>query len=202
MKKAYLKLKTLFTGKPHFQVKIEHPIKEAFISGGVQYYMFDDVFNIPMNRSYEAQTFYTELQMRVDREYLEKHVVTMDAILSDKHGINVGDIGILNAQLKERMDFIVDSDLLYKLASVMYFDTNENPYQYDFAYGSKKIAKWKNEREVSDFFLNTPIKDFIPFIHILENDLESYLRVTEQVKNQHQKTISNQLSKRKKKIGS
>ena len=196
------KLRSRLTGKAFFNVDIEHPIKEAFISGGVQYYMFDDIFNAPFNRAMEAQTFYTELQMRVSRDYLLLHTQAVDAILSDSKGINIGDIATMNSQLKERMEFIVDADLLYKLASVMYFDDSENPYRYDFAYGSKKIAKWKKDKEVKDFFLNTPIRDFIPFLDTLEKDLDTYLRTTELIKQQHLQIVSKQLSKRGKKIGS
>lgn len=191
------------TGKPFFNVDAEHPIIEAFVSGGVQYYRFEDIFSAPFNRSFEAQTFYTELQMRVDKEYLTSYVQTMQAILSNDNnqGINISDIAIVTNQLAERMNFIVDSDLLLKLASVMYFDASENPYRYDFAYGARKMARWKANEDVADFFLRTPIKDFLPFIESLEKDLASYLRVTEQIKKVHQKTISNQLSKRGKTIG-
>jgi len=201
LKRLIKRIKSKATGKPFFNVDIEHPIKEAFISGGVQYYMFDDIFNAPFNRSFEAQTFYTELQMKVDKEYLSQYVDTMQLILSDQKGINVSDIAIMTNQLKERTEFIVDADLLYKLASVLYFDENESPYRYDFAYGSKKIAKWKKERDIEDFFLNTPIRDFIPFLDILSKDLSTYLRVTENIKKEHQKTLLGQQSKRGGKIG-
>lgn len=192
----------MFTGKPFFNVDIEHPITEAFVSGGVQYYMFEDIFNAPFQRSFEAQTFYTEMQMRVDKKYLELHVEAMGVALNSNEGIRITDIVALTNQLKERMEFIVDADLIYKLASVMYFDASENPYKYDFAHGFKKIAKWKNENEVEDFFLNTPIKNFIPFLDILDKDLASYLRVTEKIKTNHESTISEILSKGKRNGGS
>ena len=201
VKKIFRRLRTLITGKPFFNVDIEHPIKEAFVSGGVQYYMFEDIFNAPFNRAFEAQTFYNELQMRVDKDFLEGYVNAMKEILSDPKGINVSDIAIMTNQLSERMEFIVDADLLYKLASVMYFDASENPYRYDFKHGAEKIAKWKRDQEVEDFFLNTPIRDFLPFIDTLEKDLASYLRVTEKIKKQHQKTTFAQLSKRGKSVG-
>ena len=195
--------RAFITGKPFFNVDIEHPIIEAFVSGGVQYYRFEDIFSAPFNRSFEAQTFYTELQMRVDKEYLQSYVATMQSILSNDNnqGINISDVAIITNQLAERMNFIVDSDLLLKLASVMYFDASENPYRYDFAYGSKKMAKWKANEDIADFFLRTPIKDFLPFIESLENDLSSYLRVTEAIKSEHKKTISKISSKQKRMNG-
>lgn len=200
MKNLIRKIRSRLTGKPFFNIDIEHPIKEAFISGGIQYYMFEDIFNAPFNRAFEAQTFYNELQMRVDKEYLQDHVMGMKEILGNKNGINVGNIAILTQQLAERMDFIVDADLLYKLASVMYFDDNESPFKYDFGYGVKKMARWKKDRDIEDFFLNTPIKDFIPFSDILEKDLSAYLRVTEAIKTQHEKNLSSMLSKGKKTV--
>lgn len=201
MKQLLRKIRSRLTGKPFFNVDIEHPIKEAFISGGVQYYQFEDIFNAPFNRSFEAQTFYNELQMRVSKEYLGLYLQTMKAILGDPKGINVSEIAILTNQLAERTEFIIDSDILYKLASVMYFDDTENPYRYDFTYGIKKINKWKRDRDIEDFFLNTPLRDFIPFLDTLEKDLATYLRVTDQLKSQQLKTISAILSKRGKNPG-
>ena len=54
MIKIIRRIRTLVTGKPFFNVDIEHPIVEAFVSGGVQYYMFEDIFNAPFQRSFEA----------------------------------------------------------------------------------------------------------------------------------------------------
>ena len=87
----FRKVRSAIVGKPFFNVDNEHPIIPAFISGGVQYYRFDDIFNAPFNRSFEAQTFYTEMQMRVDREYLKQHVEAMKSIMADNNGINISD---------------------------------------------------------------------------------------------------------------
>jgi len=199
--RLFRRLRSKITGKPFFNVEIEHPIKEAFISAGVQYYMFEDIFNAPFNRAYECQTFYNELQMKVDKNYLDSYIKVMGEILSDPKGINISDIAIMTNQLAERSQFITDKDLLYKLASVMYFDESESPYKYDFTYGLKKVAKWKANDDVAAFFLNTPIKDFLPFTDLLERDLEGYLRTTELIKEQHQKTLLGQLSKRDASLG-
>jgi cell shape-determining protein MreC len=58
----------------------------------------------------------------------------------------------LNNQLSERLEFIYDTDLVYKLASVVYFDEKENPEDYDWTYNQKKIDKWKKDKSINDFF--------------------------------------------------
>lgn len=190
MRKLLRKLKNWYYGKPEFLVNPQAPIVEAFTSGGTMYYMFEDIFSMPCQRALEANTFYEEMKSRLSKEYLTDYLEAMTAVLSDPKGINVSKIVLLTNTLKERTEFIIDSDIVFKLASVMYFDKNENPYQYDMKYNHKKMLDWKQNEDVADFFLRTPIKDFLPFTDISKEDLDNYLKIAEKVKSHHQKIVS------------
>ena len=195
IKNTIAKFKSRF-GRPTFLVNPTSPISEAFVSGGVMYYQFEDIFTMPCQRSFEATTYYEEMKSRISKEYLTEYLEAMTKVLSDPKGINVSKVAILTNHLKERSELIVDSDIVYKLASVMYFDKNENPYAYDMKYNHIKIKKWKEEQDVESFFLQTPIRNFLPFTDILESDLSNYLKVASQVSQEHWSYLSSILSEK------
>jgi len=91
----------------------------------------------------------------------------------------------LNNQLSERLEFIYDTDLVYKLASVVYFDEKENPEDYDWTYNQKKIDKWKKDKSINDFFLTMPIADLVPFLKDFNMNFDSYSQVQMEQTTQH-----------------
>ena len=176
---------------------VEYQTRYAFTVGGVDYYEMDDLINQPFERGVTCLTFYAEFNQRVDRDYLLKHAEATDKALATIPGQAVGltDAVILNRNLKDRLKWIIDGDLAYKLASVVFFDKNENPTVYDPAYNQKKIDFWKKNASVKEFFFSVPMLRLIPFLSGYEENLETYLRVTEQIKAQHLQFISQVLSK-------
>lgn len=197
IKTLIAKFKNLITGKPQFLIEPIAPIKEAFISGGITYYQFEDIFSLPCQRAFEAKTFYEELNSGISAEYLKQHIEAMDVLLNDNNGINITKIITLIARLKERQEFVIDADIVFKLASVVYFDKNESPYQYDMKYNHTKIKNWKeNNEDIADFFLSTPIRNLIPFTNTSANDLRDYLKTVELLKKRQKNEVLSILSKK------
>lgn len=193
-------LKSFFTKKPYFQIQYpEYRIIPAFISGGIQYYQFEDSNALLCGRAFAATNAYKELSMSCTREFLIAHTEAMETVLRSK-SIDIYKLNQLNTQLKERLEMIVDTDTPYKLASVLYFDATESPYSYDYNYANKKIARWRKEN-VSDFFLRQPVSNLIPSSLLSEETLENYLKIAEQINQEHLQTIltitSGSLSKEK-----
>ncbi|MDR1594642.1 MAG: hypothetical protein LBS43_09215 [Prevotellaceae bacterium] len=158
-----------------------HIIDYAFTVAGVDYYRHDDIFNLPFERGFMALAAYEECRMGVNREYLDAHTTKVRELLTAPK-VNIFEIHKLNEQLKERMLFVADADLLYKLASVVFFDKNENPSLYEIDYNKKKIEFWKRHKGVADFFLQKPLKELIPFLSISETDLRASLEVSEKIR--------------------
>lgn len=173
--------------EPKFNLRTEHKVKLAFELDGIKYFEFDDANNIPCGRSFSALSFYEELSMRCTREFLIAHCKATQDIINSKK-IDLYQIAKLNMQLQERLDLIVEPEILYKLASVVYFDESENPYSYDFKYGQEKIIKWKKNK-LEDFFLSLPIKKLIPHLSLSDEDLVSSLKITELMNKEHLKSI-------------
>ncbi len=185
-KRVYLSLKQAIFKDDVFK-KSEYVIKYAFTSGGVKYYQFDDVFNIPYRRGLEAIHAYDELAMKCDRDYLERHQKLVHDILNgDKITMNEWNLlNQINDQLKQRLEWVVVPDHIYRLASVVFFDASENPANYEISYAKSKIEHWKKSDDIDDFFLRKPIVELLPFLRDLEGNLAAYFRAVEKVNHHH-----------------
>lgn len=179
----------------------KYVIVEAFTMAGTKYFMFDDVFNIPYERGLKALVYYEEFRMRVNKEYLKLHIEAMDKILSDPSKIDIGLIAKLNNQLKERLELIIEPELLYKLASVVFFDKNEKPEAYDFNYAKKKIEFWKKNMSTQSFFLETPLATLIPFLKLSGTNIDTYSTIVDKINDIHLGSLSNILSRNRKTNG-
>lgn len=162
--------KTLFSRKPIWQGNKDFTIVPAFACGGVQYYEIPGVFNMPYSRALAAKDVLMEVDSRVTREYLELHTKKVKSILSDPKSINILELSRLYNELDQRMKWIISPEALYKLAAVVYFDANEDPKTFNWDYAHKKIELWKKSK-VDDFFLQEPIRRYIPYSELLEKDV-------------------------------
>jgi hypothetical protein len=148
-----------FLFKTQWLVSPEHEVKLAFVHEGVEYFAFVNEQNMPAERAFSAMDVYEQLNQRITKEYL-------DVLFAGLHSaLNKGDLvkaGNLVTFAQQRSTHITNVEILYKLASVLYFTKEENCYRYDHEYNEKKIAGWKKSRDIDAFFLATPIKDFLP----------------------------------------
>ncbi len=172
-------------------------IKYAFTIGGIDYYCFDDTFNLPYERGLKAISFYEESRMKCSLEYLKLHTEAIDNILNSK-SIKIYDIKKLNDQLAERLKFVVDIDLLYKLASVIFFDKNEIPTTYEFKYNVEKIEHWKKHKDIGDFFLQMPIVRLIPFLKESNQISQDYAEALRKINRHHLDNIYSHISNKEK----
>jgi hypothetical protein len=165
-----------------WQIEEGHVIEPAFISGGVQYYRLKDYFNTFSLRGLMALQVYEEWNMRMTREQLTEFINKFDKIMSNPKAINIGEMARLVGGLKERVEFVMPTtEIVYKFASVAFFDRNESPYSYDPEYCKAKIKRWKEAGDISDFFIVTRLRDMIPLPELSEEDLRVCLTVVDQV---------------------
>lgn len=173
----------------------QYRITEAFEVDGIMYYQFDDAFQVPVGRMLSALMFYSEMEMRCDKKYLEDHTAAMEKILSDRTKIDLAQILKLNMNLKERLTLMPLPDHIYKLASVIYFDDKESKFKYDFDYNMKKIERWKkNGNPTLDFFLSRLGEVLIPSLKSVAANSQTYFNITEKLDEIHRKYHSEVLS--------
>lgn len=188
--------RNLFRKKTRWHIdRDRYRIEKAFTHGGKDYFHFDNAFEIPAGRSMCALTFYEEMHMRCDRSYLEKHVKAIEILLSDPKKINIMAIATIHSNLKDRLNLAPFPDHIYKLASVMFFDEKESPYMYDFAYNVKKIAAWKNDPDMLDFFLKMRFCDLIPSFDSQRDNVKNYFQVAEMIGDAQSMKIAEILSR-------
>ena len=103
----------------------------------------------------------------------------------------------LNDILKQRLELLIAMpDHLYKLASVIFFTKEESPASYNFPLNEKKIAEWKKDKGMYEFFFATPLKTLIPYLQLPEEGTESYLEAIEKVDQMHWARIREVLYKK------
>jgi hypothetical protein len=171
-----------------------YKVIEAFQLGGTTYYMFDQTAEVPTGRMLAAMAIYQEMEMKVDKEYLELHTRAMEKLLSDPKKINVMYIAQLNLNLKERLELMPLPDFVYKLASVIFFDETESPYSYSFDYNKKKIEEWKKSGDTLDFFLSRLSGELIPSLKPVTGNSKMFFQVAEQVAGIHLTDLTKILS--------
>jgi hypothetical protein len=147
------------------QIKPNHEIELAFVSGGKPYYKFVNEQNIPVMRAFKAMDVYNELEMRIDREYLLAFFKTTRKILEHRTKLDLPAIVQLIVAAEGKMKHITNIDTLYRLASVLYIAENEDPYNWDYEFAEKKIEHWRKNSDVESFFLHSPMSDFLPSFH-------------------------------------
>lgn len=180
----------------------KHIIIYAFSIGERHYFRFDDPLNTPYDRALKCLVYYRELDMNCDKELLTAHTHAFDTVLS-RSKLSISDLvelKKLNDQLKQRLELPKEPELMYKLASVVFFDQFENPYIYEFGYGEKKIKAWKKNTTLTDFFLSKPLKELIPYLQYAGENLLQFSQMTERVSQDHLDSLSPLLSAEQKMI--
>lgn len=180
----------------------DHHIEHAFTCGDTPYFHFTDSFSIPCERAMDALHIYQEFKNRTDDVFLQAHC-TAKQNLYLKNPISIFELKKLDDQLQERLSMALPPPrIIENLASVVYFDSTENPYKYDRAYAEKKIKKWKEGKITDvegvekpyDFFLLMPLGKLLPSLDSQEQDLVNYSQIASLMDQQHLKTIFNALS--------
>ena len=129
--------------------------------------------------------------MKCDREYLLQHTELIDELLSKTITLDeISRIKAANNQLKERLNWIVIPDQAYKLASIVFFDANEDPINYDFKYAEEKIERWKQNEDVSSFFLHQRVSKLMPFLSAYDGNFLHYSKLVAEANRNHLRNLS------------
>ena len=186
-----MKLINWFKSKTERKPELKDAIQKVFSINGVNYYQFKDIAKIKCQRALTVNDFYNELTMRATRDFLIQHTEAIEKILNSNN-IDIYKVNTLNNQLKERLEMIYETDIIYKIASVVYFTKEENPYEYDDLVGREKIDLFKSQGDA--FFFKTLFRNLIGSVSTSEKDLATYMKVGKEITTEHLKSISTILS--------
>lgn len=174
-----------------------HIINYAFSIGVKHYFRFDDHLNLPYERALCSLVFYKEIELNIDSELLKAHVEAINNILMSQK-IDIYKIKELNDLMMQRLRLPKDPELMYKLASVVFFGADENPEVYEYEHGKRKIAFWKKNTSVGDFFLSMPLQELIPYLKHAGENLEAFSRLIKDVDQKHLNKVLPALSEEQK----
>ncbi len=183
-----VEIKTGIDPKKYFP-NTRHIIEYAFSIGKKHYFKFNDHLNIPYERALSCLVYYREVEMNIDHKFLKQHCDVMNNILTATR-IDVFKIKGLNDLLLQRLSLPKDPELMYKLASVVFFDQEESPEVYEWEYGRKKIQFWKENASLHDFFLQKPLKELIPYLEFAGENLQTYSQMVADVNKIHSDYLS------------
>lgn len=191
------KIRKFLFGESKFPAATKHITKFAFEAGGVKYFEFETAANLPYKRGLKFISIYNELDMKCDRFYLNAYCDAVLSQYSKPKGIQFNEmvnIKVMTEQLKERLTWIYQEDLIYKLCSVFFFDENENPDDWEWEYALKKIEHWKKHEPVLSFFLHEPIQRLIPYLKDLGVNVLSYSATQKEIDQQQLENLLQNLS--------
>lgn len=169
---------------PEFKRLIE---KVATINGR-DLWAFKSLMDMPVRRYDWCNRFSIEFQMRVDLGTLKETHETVINDIGMMDGNNLASLKRKSIALLENInrmtELTISMDGYFRLASCVYFWIDEDLTNYDFDIGDEKIRLFKKQN-FDDFFLNMPVRDYIPPINLSAHDLEIFSRLEKEIKNIH-----------------
>jgi hypothetical protein len=178
IKDVFKAIKHALWGQPQWAGESEYPVQYAFTWEGVDYFCFTDPHNIPYHRGLTAMAFMEEVNMKITHEFLDFWIKAFETEMN-RGQVRVLEIVRLINMIKERRQFVVEPDTLYKLASVMFFTKQESPLMYDVVYNGEKIKAWKRSNTKFDFFLRVPFQELFPFLTQSQDVTRSYFKAAQ-----------------------
>lgn len=163
-------------------------IEYAFTSGGVNYFKFTTEVNVPFQRAIAARDIFTEELWQINPDYLKGWNNGLINVILDKKKKDekkLYEIGILASRLKEQMELSMSMVRQLKLATVIYFDEEENPLDYQYPYNKAKMEHWMKHNDVQGFFFKLPEFALLPSLTEFSQNFPTYLQgeVTESLNN-------------------
>lgn len=171
MKKLLLKLLSRFKGSVSWHIKPEHEVKLAFIDQGIEYYHFTSGFNTYFERYFAAMDYLSMMEVGIHPEFMDFYKKTMREYLNKGDLVNAAR---LLTDLDDRGKWAMNTEMLYHLAAVFYFDKFENCYTFNADYAAEKIKKWKKNKDILAFFLKSPMNQYLPPLGISDPDIQTY----------------------------
>lgn len=171
-----------------------HVIVPAFVSEGVQYYMMKDIFNSFAGRALDAMAIYEKWSLRSSPDFMRGWLSALENTINS-NPIKITEVAEMLKIMRERLDFALPTEgLIWELAAVAFFDRNESPYRYDPEYAKDKIARWKKDMGLPDFFFRCPLRDIVSLPDLSEEGFKAYLTATAAVDQKHIETVLSRLS--------
>lgn len=173
--------------------KMIKPVPSLIIDGQ-QYYEFVQVADMPQNRFVHYLDFRSESQMGVTREVINGY---LDGIMAANNEGNVSFVGAQAFMLKDSINNCTNIEVLYNMASLLYFTKDEDISCYDLDYNERKIRLFKQVKNKSFFFQNLLTNSLKITGKSLPTNIDAYLRQSMVKLSTYEGILTNAKEKRK-----
>ena len=151
-------------------------------SEGDRYYKYIRDMDIPIIRMTHLQVYLQEMGAGLDRNEIDIFVDAMDKALTreveGKMSPDIGLIGFLVKEMKDRRTVLVHEDILFGMVSCLYIREDQNPAVWDAEIEEQKITQFKKDSKggLYDFFYGAGLSKYMPYFEKLKDDLPLFLR--------------------------
>lgn len=156
------------------------------IIGKKRYWKFTDDTMMPTMRALAYMNMMEMLDHRIIQKDIEFFCDSIDNqmkqfVNSQQDGKTLKGVSNLTAinglvqALRKKNELGLSTDMIYNLASVVYMDENENPYEYDPELQEDKIKHWKEHGQY--FFYELPVKELLPASITSQESYQSYIQL-------------------------
>jgi len=166
--------------------RYQKQIKYGFSVGSKHYYRFSQDYNIFENRFRYLKTFYQEVENKLTSNDINEFCDAAIKYINDGKHIQAGQ---LLGEMKYRSEWLFEPTSLFKYASVLYFDLQEDVVEYDVEYNHKKIAFWSKKKTLLTLFLKELMANVDGLLSLSKNDFQTYLEQIQVQKDKQQKYI-------------
>jgi len=176
---------------PSTGAKIEH----VFTLAGQHFYKLSNELELSETRWAYLRQYYHEMEMRMTKDSLLEFCDAIKKACNPPKGqsIEIGRIDRLADEMKDRCEWLLEPDSLFRFASVLYFTFEEDITGYDEKYNKKKIELFK-KKELMPTLLQTLKNEQLGLLGMSETDLKNYLEKAKQMAETQRKFAAGQSS--------
>jgi len=177
--------KLIFNIYYYFLFKVKNPkevtthprynkhIKYEFSVGSKHYYRFLNDYDIFENRFRYLQTYYDDANRKVSAKDITDFTEATINYLNKSEPLKAGE---LQKELQHRVkEWVFEPTTLFKYASVLYFDLQENIEDYDIDYNNSKIEHWSKKKSMLRLILKDLMSGAESLLNLSKEDFSSYL---------------------------
>lgn len=164
-----------------YKPKKNQGLKYAFTCEGHRYYVYESLFEMPVERLGRAQDFVLQLQRMVSESELDKFLEAMESALfestSGEKLKGLSKIGFLIGEMKERKKLLLHPEIMMELSGCMLIREDQDPGVWDAEFEQKKIEIFRKNykgKGLYDFFVLGGLNQFFPNFSSFGKDWETY----------------------------
>jgi hypothetical protein len=141
-------------------------------SNGKKYYSFSNDDDIPLLRKGRLETHLKELQMGLSSGNIDEILNYMERALNKGQSPDIAKIGHAIVEIRNRKNLLIHPEIMFNLVSVLYIREDETPGKIDEEIHAQKVDQFKKDSQggLYDFFYNSGLSVYIPYIESLKND--------------------------------